>query len=67
MNCARPGHSADLLLQPIPAGFGIDDYFFCYERHFVCSRRLSNGDIGIVTIPRARVHQIEGFREDSGL
>ena len=53
--------------RPIPAEFGIDGYFFRYEQHFVYWRRLSNGDIGIVTILHARMHQIERFREDFGL
>ncbi len=53
--------------RPIPAEFGIDGYFFRYEQHFVYWRRLSNGDIGIVTILHARMHLIERFREDFGL
>lgn len=53
--------------RPISAEFGIDGYFFRYEQHFVYWRRLSNGDIGIVTILHARMHQIERFREDFGL
>ncbi|MFL9610513.1 type II toxin-antitoxin system RelE/ParE family toxin [Methylobacillus sp. Pita2] len=51
----------------IPAEFGIDGYFFRYERHFVYWRQLSNGDIGIVTILHERMHQIDRFREDFGL
>lgn len=50
----------------IPAEFGIDGYFFRYERHFVYWRRFSNGDIGIVTILHERMHQIDQFREDFG-
>ncbi len=52
---------------PVPAEFGVDGYFFRYERHFVYWRRLSNGDIGIVTILHERMHQIDRFREDFGL
>ena len=52
---------------PVPAEFGIDGYFFRYERHFVYWRRLSNGDIGIVTILRESMHRIDRFREDFGL
>lgn len=52
--------------RPIPAEFGIEGYFFCYERHFVYWRRLSNGDIGIVTILHERMHQIDRFRDDFG-
>jgi len=46
------------------AEFGIEGFFFRYERHFVYWRRLSNGDIGIVTILHERTHQIGRFKED---
>ncbi|MDI7862131.1 type II toxin-antitoxin system RelE/ParE family toxin [Rhizobiaceae bacterium n13] len=52
--------------KPIPAEFGVDGYYFRYERHFVYWRRLSNGDIGIVTILHERMHQFDRFRDDSG-
>lgn len=52
---------------PIPAEFAIDGYFFRYQRHFVHWRRLSNGDIGIVTLLHERMHQIDRLREDFGL
>ncbi|MFT0533184.1 type II toxin-antitoxin system RelE/ParE family toxin [Castellaniella hirudinis] len=51
----------------IPAAFGIDGYFFRYERHFVYWRRLSNGDIGIVTILHEKMHRVGRLREDFGL
>ncbi|MBI1388504.1 MAG: type II toxin-antitoxin system RelE/ParE family toxin [bacterium] len=51
---------------PVPAEFGVDGYVFRYERHFVYWRKLSNGDIGIVTILHERMHQIDRFREDCG-
>ena len=53
--------------RPVPAAFGVQGYVFRYERHFVYWRRLSNGDIGIVTILHERMHQIDRFREDFGL
>lgn len=53
--------------RPVPAEFGVEGYFFRYERHVVYWRRLSNGDIGIVTILHERMHQIDRFREDFGL
>lgn len=56
-----------VISRPIPADFGVKGYFFRYERHFVYWRRLSNGDIGIVTILHERMHQIGRFREDFGL
>lgn len=52
--------------KPVPAEFGVDGYFFRYERHFVYWRRLSNGDVGIVTILHERMHQIGRFRQDFG-
>ena len=53
--------------RPVPAELGVEGYCFRYERHFVYWRRLSNGNIGIVTILHERMHQIERFREDFGL
>ncbi len=50
--------------RPIPAAFGVEGYFFRYERHFVYWRRLPNGDIGIVTILHERMHQIGRFRDE---
>ncbi|MGC8535154.1 MAG: type II toxin-antitoxin system RelE/ParE family toxin [Rhizomicrobium sp.] len=59
--------SHDVTSRPIPAEFGVDGYVFRYERHLVYWRRLSNGDIGIVTILHERMHQIDRFREEFGL
>ncbi|MDH4457472.1 MAG: type II toxin-antitoxin system RelE/ParE family toxin [Nevskia sp.] len=50
--------------RPVPAEFGVQGFFFRYGRHFVYWRRLSNGDIGIVTILHERMHQIERLRDD---
>lgn len=50
--------------QPIPAEFDVEGFFFRHERHFVYWRRLSNGDVGIVTILHERMHQIDRFKED---
>jgi len=44
----------------------VDGFFFRYERHFVYWRRLSNGDVGIVTILHERMHQMERFRDAFG-
>lgn len=52
--------------RPIPADFGVEGYVFRYESHLVYWRRLSNGDIGIVTVLHQRMHQIERFRDDFG-
>lgn len=39
-----------VMSRPVPAEFAVEGYIFRHERHFVYWRRLSNGDIGIVTI-----------------
>lgn len=52
--------------RPVPAEFGVEGYVFRYEKHLVYWRRLSNGDVGIVTILHERLHQIERLREDFG-
>jgi toxin ParE1/3/4 len=56
-----------VMSRPVPAAFDVDGFIFRYERHVVYWRRLSNGDIGIVTILHERMHQIARFREDFGL
>lgn len=48
----------------VPAEFGVEGYFFRYERHVVYWRWLSNGDIGIVTILHERMHQLDRFKDD---
>ena len=53
-----------VVTKPIPVEFGVEGFFFRYERHFVYWRQLSNGDIGIVTILYQRMHQIERFQDD---
>jgi len=50
--------------RPVPAEFGVQGWFFRYERHFVYWRRLADGRIGIVTILHERMHQMARFRED---
>jgi len=59
--------SRGVVSKPVPAEFGVDGYFFRYERHVVYWRRLANGDVGIVTILHERMHQIGRFKEDFGL
>ncbi|BET25454.1 hypothetical protein RGQ30_09550 [Limnobacter thiooxidans] len=48
----------------VPAEYGVKGFFFPYERHFVCWQRLSNNDIGIVTILHERMHQIARFQDN---
>ena len=50
--------------RPVPAEFGVEGFFFRYERHFVYWKRLSNGDVGVVPILHERMHQIGRFKED---
>ena len=52
--------------RPIPVEFAIDGFYFRHEHHFVYWRRLSDGDIGIVTILHERMHQTDRFRDDLG-
>ncbi|MDQ0472501.1 type II toxin-antitoxin system RelE/ParE family toxin [Labrys wisconsinensis] len=59
--------SHGVISKPVPAEFGVEGYFFRYQRHFVYWRKLSNGNIGIVTILHEQMHQIDRFREDFGL
>ena len=55
-----------VMSRPIPAEFGVEGYWFRYERHIVYWRRLTNGGIGVVTILHERMHQLDRFREDAG-
>ena len=50
--------------RPIPAEFKIDGFYFRHAHHFVYWRRLSNEDVGIVTILHERMHQMDRFRDD---
>jgi len=52
--------------KPIPAEFGLEGFYFKYEKHIVYWRRLAGGDIGIVTVLHERMHQIERFKGDFG-
>jgi len=53
-----------VLSRPVPAEFGVDGYFYRYEKHFVYWRYLASGDVGIVTVLHERMHQIERFSSD---
>jgi len=55
-----------VISRPIPAELGVDGFFFRHAKHVVYWRRLSNGDIGIVTVLHEKMHQIERFKEDFG-
>lgn len=64
VRCVRRIESHGVASRPVPAEFGVQGFFFRYERHFVYWRRLSNGDIGIATILHERMHQIDRLRDD---
>ncbi|HSP23800.1 MAG TPA: type II toxin-antitoxin system RelE/ParE family toxin [Saliniramus sp.] len=55
--------SRGVLSKPVPATFGVEGFFFRYQKHFVYWRTLSNGDIGIVTILHERMHRMDGFKD----
>ena len=57
--------SRRLAWRPIPAEFGVDGYVCRYEKHFIYWKLLSDGDVGIVTVLRERMHQLDRLREDS--
>ena len=50
--------------RPVPAEFAVEGYFFRYEHHFVYWRRLSDGDIGIVTLLHERMPQIDRLKDE---
>ncbi|MDP3196669.1 type II toxin-antitoxin system RelE/ParE family toxin [Tabrizicola sp.] len=50
--------------RPIPTEFGVEGFYFRHAHPFVYWRRLSNGDVGIVTILHERMQQMDRFRED---
>jgi toxin ParE1/3/4 len=52
--------------RPIPAEFGVDGYVCRYEKHLIYWKILANGDIGVVTVLHARMHQIARFRDAFG-
>jgi plasmid stabilization system protein ParE len=58
--------SHKVMSRPIPAEFGVEGYWFRFERHIVYWRRLSNGDVGVVTVLHERMHQMDRFRQDLG-
>ncbi|QEY59899.1 type II toxin-antitoxin system RelE/ParE family toxin [Pseudomonas sp. C27(2019)] len=56
--------TGEVLSRPIPAEFGVSGFYFRYEKHFVYWRRLSNSDIGIVTLLHQAMHQIQRLKDD---
>jgi len=53
-----------VILKPIPAEFEVEGYVSRYKKHFVYSKILESGKVGIVTILHQRMHLIERFSED---
>ena len=56
--------SHGVLSRPIPAQFGVEGFYFRQGQHVVYWRKLSNDDVGIVTILHERMHQMDRFRDD---
>lgn len=52
-----------VIYPPVPAAFGIEGFFYCYEKHFDYWKELASGDIGIVTVLLEHMHQIKGTFE----
>lgn len=53
-----------ILSRPIPADLVVTGFYVRHEQHVIYWRRLGNGDIGIVTILHALMHQMDRFRND---
>ena len=53
-----------VLMMPVPAQFGIKGVVSKYNKHYVYSKILSTGDVGIVAVLHEKMHQIECFRDD---
>lgn len=60
----RRGETRGVVSRPVPPEFGVEGYFFRYERHFVYWRRLSNGDTGIVTVLHECMQQMARLKDD---
>ena len=56
----------EVLSRPVPAEFGVEGFFFRYQKHFVYWKHLRTGEIGIVTILHERMLQIDRFKDDFG-
>ena len=50
--------------RPVPAEFGVEGFYYRYEKHVVYWRWLSDGAVGIVTILHEPMHQIRDFQQD---
>lgn len=57
-------NSHGVISKPIPAEFGVDGFYFRYEKHFVYWKRLSSGKIGIVTVLHERMHRIGRLKNE---
>lgn len=58
--------SHGVISRPIPAEFGVEGFYLRHGHHVIHWRKLSNSDIGIVTILHEAMHQMDRFREDLG-
>ena len=48
----------------IPAEIGLDGYYCRYESHFIYWRVAANGDVVVMTVLHARMHQAKRLRDD---
>ena len=53
-----------ILSRPIPAEYGVEGYWFRYEKHYVYWKRLNSGQIGIVTILHERMFRTDRLKQD---
>jgi len=54
--------SSEMSSRPIPAEFGVNGFYFRYEKHFVYWKYLGSDEIGIVIVLHERMHQIRHFK-----
>ena len=66
-DCFAKVGTSEVFSRPIPAEFGVEGFFFRYEKHFVYWRYLTGGVVGIVTILHERMHRIGRLKEEFGL
>ena len=53
-----------ILSRPIPAEYGVEGYWFRYEKHYVYWKRLNSGQIGIVTVLHERMFRADRLKQD---
>ena len=59
-----PEQSDRYITELFAALFEVEGFFFRHAHHYMYWRRLSNGDVGIVSILHGQMHQLDRFRDD---